>query len=187
MADLSNQQRLELITNMIHEAKSFVATRGSSQILLWGWVIALANLSHFILEQVGYAMPYIVWLSVFPTAGYSIYLAQKMKGSGVSSHIDQLYGQVWIAVAVVIVFSLLMMGRLSFNHNPVILAAAGAGMYMTGRLLKYRPVLIGAFVLWAAALVEWQVAIEWHYLISSIAVFIGYLLPGYLLKKSERV
>ena len=109
-----------------------------------------------------------------------------MRNRGVSSHIDQVYGQVWIGIAVVIVITLLMMYDLSYYHNPIILAAAGAGMYITGRLLRYRPILLGSVVLWVAAIVEWQVALEWHYLISALAVFVGYLIPGYLLKISER-
>lgn len=186
MEDISNQQRLELITNMIHEAKSFVANRGSDQILMWGWVIALTNLSHFILEQVGYYMPYIVWLIVIPAGVYSGILGRRMKNHGASSHIDKIYKHIWIGVSVVICITLLMMNQLNYYHNPIILAVAGCGMYLTGKLLRYQPVVLGAFLLWIAALIEWQVPLQWHYLISAIAVIIGYLVPGYLLKRSER-
>lgn len=185
MEDITNQKRLELITEMIGQAKSNFARKGSAQILLWGWVIALANLGHFLLSQVGYFQPHIVWWIVLPATLYSIYLGRKMASNPVRSHLDGLYGQVWIAVAVVIVITLMMMYQLSFYHNPVILATAGAGMFITGSLLRYKPIYFGAAVLWMASLLEWQMDLQWHYLISAIAIFMGYLVPGYLLKRSE--
>jgi hypothetical protein len=186
MKELTTTERLEIITEMISEAKSSVARGGSNQILLWGWVIALTNLGHFILERVGYYAPYIVWLVVIPAVFVSVYFSIQMKKNGATSHIDRLYGQVWLAIGVSIIVTLMMMNQLDFFHNPIILLEAGIGMYITGQLLRYRPVMYGAFILWIAALIQWQMPIEWHYLISSVAVFIGYLIPGYLLKRSER-
>lgn len=186
MKELSNQERLELITAMIHQAKSSVAKGGSKQILLWGWVIALANLSHFALEQMDYSRPYIVWLITIPTAVYSTFLGMKLKAMPASGHIGRMYGQVWLAIGVMIILTLLMMNQVGYHHNPVIIGIAGGGMYITGRLLRFRPVLIGAFVLWFASFVETQLPIDYHYLVSGIAIVLGYLIPGYLLKRAEK-
>lgn len=186
MNELSNQERLEMITRMIHEAKSSVARGGSNQILLWGWVIALANFGHFTLEQFNYHAPYVVWLIIVPAIIFSVYLGIKMKSTATVGHIDRVYGQLWLAIGIVIFFTLSMMPQLDYYHNPIIVAIAGAGMYITGRLLRYRPVLIGAVILWSAAIVESQVSLSYHYLISGIAVVLGYLIPGYMLKRSER-
>jgi hypothetical protein len=185
--DLSNQERLELISNMITEAKSHIARGGgSTQILMWGWVIAIANIAHFTLEQIGFYAPYVVWLVTIPAGFVSVYLGIRQSKQGVIGHLDRMYGQVWLAVGVSIVITLLLMGQLGFYHNPIILAEAGVGMFITGQLLRYKPVIIGATLLWFAALVEWQVDLQWHYLISAIAVFVGYLIPGYMLNRSER-
>ncbi len=184
--ELSNQERLELISDMIKQAKShLVKTGGSSQLLLWGWVVSLANLGHFVLDIIGFYAPYITWLLVIPATIYSVYLGTKHAGGRVKSHLHSMYGHVWLSIGVLIFTSVLFMDKMSFNHNPVIMMSGAAGMYITGRLLQYKPVVWGSIVLFVAALIEWQIPISYQYLVSAIAVFIGYLVPGYMLRRSE--
>jgi len=186
MSELSNQQRLEMISDMIHQAKSSVAKGGSKQILLWGWVIAIANFSHYALESLAISQAYLVWLIVFPVAIYSAVLGARRKSSTSMGHIDRMYGQVWLSVGVSIFITLILMKELNYFHNPIILSFAGVGMYVTGKLLRFRPIIMGSIVLWLCALLEWQLPIASHYLVSGIAIVLGYLIPGYLLQRSER-
>jgi hypothetical protein len=186
MENTTSQQQLALISEMISQAKSSVGKGGSSQILMWGWVIATANFGHYILDQIGYYAPFIVWFIVFPAILASVYMGRKTRSSGTSSHLDRLYGRIWLGVGISILLTLMMMQELNGFHNPVIMATAAIGMFVTGSMLKYRPVMYGAFILWAAAVIEWQLPLEHHYLVSGIAVTIGYLIPGYLLKRSEK-
>ncbi|MEQ8240110.1 MAG: hypothetical protein RIA69_12905 [Cyclobacteriaceae bacterium] len=186
MENLNSQQQLALISDMIRQAKSSVARDSSSQILLWGWVIAAANFGHFTLDQIGFYAPFVVWLIIIPATILSIYMGYKQAQPGTSAHLDKVYGNVWMAVGISIGLTLLMMRELNAFHNPIIMSLAATGMFISGKLLKYKPVVLGSVILWVAALLEWQVAIEYHYLISGIAVVLGYLIPGYMLKKSEQ-
>jgi hypothetical protein len=184
--ELTTEQRLEIITNMIGQAKRNFAKGGSFQILLWGWVIAAANLGHYALEKIGYEYPYAVWLIVIPAVVVSIVQSVNMrKNSPVKSHVDKVYGQIWLAAFIVFIIVLSFMNQLNFHHNPVILAIAGMGMYITGNLLRFRPVIFGAVVLWVGAVLAFNLPVAEQYLVGGISILIGYLVPGYLLQKEE--
>ncbi len=183
--ELTHEQSLSLITEMISQAKRNVAKGGSTQILMWGVVIAFANFAHYTLANIGYSAPYIVWLVTIPTAIASAILGYRMGKSGATGHLDSIYGQTWIAIGVGIAGSLAMMSRINYFHNVFILLLAGIGMYITGRLLRFRPIVFGSFVLWIAAIVCFNLPMNDQYLVAGIAILLGYIVPGYLLKRAE--
>ncbi|MEQ8416406.1 MAG: hypothetical protein RIB71_18130 [Imperialibacter sp.] len=184
--ELTHQESLDLIAEMIKQAKRNVAKGGSNQILLWGWTIAFANFGHYTLDYFGFDAPQMIWLITFPAAIASIIMGIKMGRSGVIGHIDRVYGNVWLAAGIGIAISLAMMEKIGFNHNGVILLIAGMGMYVTGSLLRFRPIVAGSFLLWIAAIISFNLPIMQQYLLSGAAIMLGYLVPGYMLKKAER-
>jgi hypothetical protein len=87
---LTTQQSLNIITEMINNAKGNVK-ENSIYFLLWGAVIAIANIGMFTLIKVNYPHPYIVWLMAIPAwivtmiTGY-----QQGKRARVTSHLDRI-------------------------------------------------------------------------------------------------
>ncbi|MEQ9307696.1 MAG: hypothetical protein RJQ14_27545 [Marinoscillum sp.] len=186
--ELSKDESLDLIREMIHQAKSNYQKGGSFHFLLWGWVVMLANFTHYYLDAfTNYEMPYIVWLVTFPAGIISaVYGARQKKRAQVSSHLDRMYGQVWIAVGLGVVITLTFMGKLSYNHNAVILLFASIGTYISGHLLKFKPLIFGGLALAAASIVAFSVTVTDQYLVGGIGIFAGYLIPGYMLKSKEK-
>jgi uncharacterized membrane protein YgdD (TMEM256/DUF423 family) len=185
--ELSNQESLQLITKMISEAKKNVSKGGSFQLLLWGWIISLSNLGHYFLELSGYLYPYIVWLSVIPAVIISAIHSYRMQNnSRVVTHLDKVYAQVWIAIFIAIIILLTFMYKIDFNHSPVILLLAGIGTYLTGVLLRFNPVKFGGIVLFVGSIVAFNLPVSEQYLAAGIFIIIGYLVPGYLLKRAEK-
>lgn len=186
--DLSNEERLILITRMIGEAKRQVARGGSFYFLLWGWVVMLCNLGHYVIGvYTNYDHPYVVWLSVIPAAIVSgIYGSKQRSSAGFSSHLDTLYRDIWIAVSVGIAVVLIFMSKLNFNANAIILLLAGIGTFISGRALKFKPLVYGAISLWAAGIIAFNFSEIDQYLVGTIGIFVGYLIPGYLLKRAEK-
>ncbi len=184
--EMTPNESLEIISRAISQAKRNAARGGSFQILWWGWVIALANLGHYILYMISYQYPYVVWIVTIPAVIVSaLYGYNTSKKSKVVSHMDQVYGHIWTAAFVAIMTLVVFMSKLGYNHNPAILLVAGVGMYTTGILLKFKPVIIGAIVLWLGAVIAFFVGVHEQYLVAGITIMIGYLIPGYLLKKAE--
>lgn len=187
MDKLASEERLRYITEMIHQAKQNVAKGGSFQILLWGYVIALANFGHYTLERSGFYAPYVVWLIIIPAIIVSIiYGIRQERKSGVVGYLDRAYSLVWLAAFVAIMTTLVFMGSINFNHNPIILLYASIATFVTGILLKFRPVILGAVVLWIGAVVAFTMPVTDQYLVGGIAIVFGYIVPGTLLRRAER-
>jgi hypothetical protein len=186
--ELTGKESLHLITSMISQAKSNYQKGGSFYFLLWGWVVLVANLGHYYLEAfTDYQQPYIVWLITIPAGIVSgIYGRNQSKRAQVISHLDRLYGQVWVAIGAAVVILLVFMRRLDYNHNAVIMLFSGIGTYMSGAMLRFKPLMVGGIVLGIASIVCFNVSITDQYLVGGIGIFAGYLIPGYLLKNKEK-
>lgn len=185
--ELSSKESLALISTMISQAKRETAGDGGFQLLLWGWVIALCDFGHFTLEKLGYAHPYYVWILVAPAAVISFWQGfQIARRARVKSHISEVVNQVWIMVFAGILITLAFMPVLGYNHNPVILVLAGIGTWTTGSLIRVNLVKAGGVLLLLAAVIGFLLPVSAQYLVSGIAMVLGYLLPGYYLKKNYR-
>ncbi len=184
---LSPEESLELITKMITKAKSNFAGGGSFYFLLWGSVVTIANLGHYaFLQFTDYPHPYIVWLLILPAAIWSTWYGfkkhGKMKGNGT---IDHIYGQLWWAIFLCIVVTLFFMETIDYQSTPLILMFAALGTYVTGQILRFRPLILGGIVLFAGAIIAFLLPRPEQHLLSGLAMILGYLVPGFILKKRE--
>ena len=184
---LSNQESLAIISEMISRAKREAAGDGSFQFLLWGSIVAFCNLAQYALDRLGYEQPYIVWLATIPAVVWSfVHEVQKKRKSRVKSHLNRIIGQLWLGVFVGIAIILAFMSTLSYNHNPVILVLAALGVFCTGSMIKDPIVRLGGLVLAAGAVIGFMVPMSEQCLVAGIAFIFGYLGPGFYLKSKYR-
>ncbi len=184
--ELSKEESLKLITDMIGQAKRNFAQGGSFYFLLWGWVVMLANLGHYILGMVGYEHPYIVWVATLPAGIISmVYGAKKGRNAQVKSHLDRMYGYIWLGVFISVLIILFFMGNVNYNVNAIILTFAGLGTFLSGLMLRFSPLVMGGAALWVASILAFYMPVNDQYLIGAIGIIAGYLIPGYLLRKAE--
>lgn len=184
---LTSEQSLEIISDMIGQAKRNFAKGGSFYFLLWGCVVAIGNLGHYYLEAIArYEHPYILWILTIPAAIASIVYSIKLKNrSQVEGHLDRLYGQVWMAIFFAIMALLIFMQEINLYHNAVILLFAGLGTYISGRMLKFTPLIFGGVALFVASCIAFRMSPLDQNLVAGIAIIVGYIIPGYLLRKAE--
>ncbi|MCV9388870.1 hypothetical protein [Reichenbachiella ulvae] len=185
---MTHEESLKIITEMIQQAKSSYSRGGSFYFLLWGWVYLGASIGFYVsMKWSLMEHPELIWLLTVPAVIWTIVRSvRSAKNSSSTSHLQSLHHQLWIAIGVGIGISLFFMPQLGFYHNAVILTLSGIGTYMTSRIMKYNPLMIGAFILWVAAVVSFIVPMTEQYLVAGIGIFAGYLIPGYLLKKEEK-
>ncbi len=186
--DISPEESLQIITGMIGKAKSNFARGGSFYFLLWGSVIAFADFGHFgLLKFTNYSYPYIVWLLVIPaviiTIVYSIRKAGKRTVT--PSSFDRIYGKLWWAIFVCILMVLAFMSNLNYQTTPVILLFSAIGTYVTGEVLRFRPLILGGIGLALCAIGAFLVPIDFQYLIAGIGMCLGYIVPGIMLKNDK--
>ena len=66
--------------------------------------------------------------------------------------------------------------------GPFVLCVVGIGTYITGRTLRFKPLVLGGFAFWAFMVASLFVADDWQFILGAAAMVPGYLIPGYMLR-----
>ncbi len=187
--NLSTEESLAIIAKMIRTAKGNFA-HASFHFLLWGWIILVANLGHYVLQEIiHYESPFLIWLLTIPGGVVSmIYGMRQGKNKQVRSHFDSIYGNTWLAFGISLLILLFWFGHNQgqFILNPLILIIAAIATFISGVSLKFKPLMIGAITFWLFAMLSLWLNNPYQYLVSALAVLTGYLIPGYMLKYNTK-
>jgi hypothetical protein len=182
---MTAQESLELITAMIREAKTGIRQK-SFYFLLWGWVVVLAYLGGYVLLSVGYDKPYLTWLITFPAMIISFFYGSRVqKKSGPATRLETIMMWAWVAFVITILIFIAFGREVNYHLNALILIASALPTFISGIVLRFRPMILGAVVFWIAGIVCFLITCDWQLLVGAVAVALGYLVPGYLLKRDE--
>ncbi len=187
-SELTHEESLKTISHMINLSKNNVQ-HSSFYFLLWGWVVALAFLGHYILMvYVEFENPSVIWLIAIPAAIASgIYGYRTEKKILYKTHFDDLYTQTWLAFLLPLLMILFFGNKLGLeNTTALILMLAGSGTYISSRILRFKPSLYGSLIIWVTAILSFIYNNEYQYLLGVAGIVMGYLIPGYLLRKKEQ-
>ena len=181
---MTSEESLRIISEMINKAKVNIR-HGSFHLLFWGWLILACSLLEYILYNfTDYAGPWTVWILVVPGVVVSmVYGFVKGRKTKVYTYADKLYGWTWMAFffAAVVLFIIISVDMGSVA--PYILTLAGIPTFISGIILKFKPLIIGAVSFWIFALISHFAGPEVAPLAVPVAMLTGYLLPGYILRR----
>ena len=179
---LSPHDSLALIATMIHQAKGTIQ-RNSFYFLLWGWVVAVANMGMFVLSKAGYPQPYLIWTITIPAWVITlIRVFRNRRNRPATTHFDRISGVLWMSFGLVI-FTIVAFGfRLNYQINPIILLISTLPTLVSGVILKFKPLMFGGVSFWFFGVLCFLVPFEYQPLVGAAAIITGYLIPGYLLK-----
>jgi hypothetical protein len=164
--------------------------------LLWGWVLALASFSNFILLKILYSRGAneSMWLfsicnwAVFILIGFIImfFMARKInKDKKVFSYLESYFKNLWTVTAASFFIATFLCIKMEINPPPVMLLIAGIATTTSGLLIKFRPVIIGGMAFLLFSIASTFVSNEYISLIVCAAIICGYLIPGYFLKSAK--
>lgn len=183
--NLTAQESLSIITAMIEQAKGNVK-KNSFYFLLWGWVVTLANLGMFALIHLDYKRPYLVWLIAIPA--WIITMARGYRQGRQRKHVsllDQITIWSWVSFGIT-VFILIFFGyKINFQLNPLILLVSAIPTLVSGIIVRFRPLVVGAVLFWIFGIVGFLVPLHFQNLVGALAVIFGYLVPGYMLRTRQ--
>jgi Flp pilus assembly protein TadB len=183
---LSHTQSLGIIEQMIAAAKNEHREKGDGW-LLWGWLLFIASVLSAVFMQTALTQ-YIgwTWTGVL-VVGFSLmlyfYFTRKKKEE-VTTYVQGLLNKFstgfFISLLVLVAASNLSGSSFSFGYYYVLYAF---WMFIHGSAIRFQPLIIGAIVNWAAAIAIF-VTPDFFYkmVISAIAILVGYLIPGYMLR-----
>lgn len=193
--NISNQESLKLIQQMIQVAKEDHRENGDGW-LIWGWLLFVASVSSMVFahlelyEYVSYA-----WLGALASGmliGGVLYLlgrSHKQKNREVRTYVQELVDRLGTAffISLLILVAANFIGDrpgFAFGYYYVLYAF---WMFIHGSAIRFKPLIMGAAVNWAAAIAMFFIQdFRYDMLVSAIAILVGYLIPGYLLRSKFR-
>jgi hypothetical protein len=182
-------EKLNVIYGMIENSKSRIRENAFFY-LLWGWLVLLASLSHFFMIKMGIFYSFLAW-PVIMTIGMviSVIAGIRMgKKAGHRTHIDTAVIYLWYGFffALLVILALSIGGKIHWEiTNGLIITMYGLGTFVSGGILKFRPLIIGGICCWLIALMVFIVPNEYSLLLVAGSIIIAYLIPGYLLRRAH--
>ena len=166
---------------------------GSFYYLLWGWALILASLANYFLIrnliiQERYdeimLMSLVAW-GVFLVAAMIIqfvYLSRKGKKGRVITHLDRYIKIIWIAAGLLMVLMTFLSLKVDAYPTPFILGVTAMATAVSGLMVRFRPLVVGAMVFLAAAVISSFLSGTEQLLVFAAAMVLGYLIPGYIIR-----
>ncbi|MBC7588606.1 MAG: hypothetical protein H7178_09625 [Chitinophagaceae bacterium] len=100
------------------------------------------------------------------------------------TYTDEVEAYVWIAFSVVMMLTIFLMAKNNaFNTMyPMFLVLYGIPTFLSGIVLRFKPLKVGGIICWVLAVIASFVWFEYQLLFLSLAVIAAWIVPGYLLR-----
>jgi len=185
---MTGEEGLEIIQAMINKAKHQFGDNGHLY-LMWGWVVLFCSLTQFVmLTYVNTNYHYAIWFLTWPAALYqAIYLYRRRKKKRVKTYTDDILANVWLVFVILMFLFGYMFGTIMGKDyylfiNPGFLALYGMPTFLSGIILKFRPLIIGGVCCWLLAMLSALSTPTYHLLFQAAGVIIAWIIPGYMMR-----
>jgi hypothetical protein len=180
---MTEQESFRLINEMIGKAKKSYVTKGVASIV-WGVLIVFCSLVSWSQAHFKYDLNFDIWLLVLFALIPQLYFSIKEKRSKKFTTYDEVTsGYIWTAFGVSI-FIL----SLYFKHQPqggqsssLVMMLYAIPTFITGGLCKFKPMVIGGIICWAASIISIFTGTEADLLLMAACGFFAWLIPGIIL------
>jgi small basic protein len=184
----NERESLQLIESMMLSAKKEIGEDGIMY-LFWGWLVFVAALTNYFLQFViNYENYWLPWAVLMPLGGVFsfIYGARKGKQQKVKTFVSEFLGYLGIAFGVCLFIVLFFGYKLELNCYPMVMLVYGIWLFVSGGVLRFKPLIIGGIINWIFAIASFFVTFDLQLLFISSAVLLGYIIPGHMLNHQFR-
>ena len=187
--EMTEIERLELITSMINKAKNNFADNGVLY-LLWGWVILICCIAQFIAIHF-FKSPYahFVWFLTWIVVLFQIfYLKKKKKLQKARTYTSEIHSMIWLVFFICMMLMVFISLQLKNYEmvNPLLLVLYGVPTFLSGTIMKFKPLLFGGISCWVLSVISPFILYEYQMLLIAAAVIAAWIIPGYLLQKKYK-
>ncbi|MFT6166009.1 MAG: hypothetical protein ACJAV5_001020 [Vicingaceae bacterium] len=183
------EKQIQYIEEMIATTKGNLSG-GSIHFLLWGWLVfAAALVNYTLLNYTNFASPWLAWPVLMGLgAVLAIYFGRKeSKERRVTTKIDKMLVQLWAGFGITLLVMLSAMGAIGpAKVYPMLMALYGLGTFVSGGILNFKPLQIGAIAAWICAIIGfYQVQFDVQLILIATAILFSYIIPGHLLASKK--
>jgi hypothetical protein len=157
--------------------------------MVWGWLIAIASFAFFGLHQYTDFKLYFILFPILVTVGIVVSVKHYRKQRSAvptESYSSYFLSRLWMVLGIsysVVVFINVSQGLTPFTYNLII---AGIGTLVSGLVMQFKPMIAGGVLFLIAAVASIFIPEDYKALLHGAAVITGYLIPGSLLKGSDK-
>ncbi|RPD48230.1 MULTISPECIES: hypothetical protein [Chitinophagaceae] len=181
-------QSLELIEAMIAKTKSNMH-ENRIYFLFWGWLAFAAILGQFILKAIfEYRYHYLVWTITIPAIVITIIYTNKHRHKSARTFIGESMSNLWTGMC----FSFFILSVIItsspagwMNSYPFFILLYGLGTFVSGRILRFKPMVLGGIANWVLAAICPWLPYDYQMLLTAVALLLSYIIPGHLLKNEN--
>lgn len=191
-SEFTQQESLAVIQEMINKAKNRFS-EGGHLYLLWGWVVFICSLAEFVLLRfVHYQQHGMIWLLTWVAFIYQLfYLARKRRQSKVRTYTHDIIKYVWlvfvISMALLMFLFAMIVGPDTYKIiGPVFLVLYGMPSFLSGIILKFKPLVTGGIYCWALAVIAAFVPEDYRLLLLALSMLLAWIIPGYMLNSKYK-
>ena len=182
---METTKSIEIIEQMLAESKKSLYNN-SFYFLLWGALLVPAGIAEYFLQATPYV--WVPWPTVGITGGIisMIYGKRQETKNGIGSAADRITMFTWGAFGFSLFFVLAFSAVNNMLPHTLILLVAGSATFISGGISKFKPFIYGGIVLGLGALLcAFVLEPKYHSLAFSLFIFLGYVIPGIILRKEE--
>ncbi len=186
--ELTPSESLKLIESMIGQAKKSFS-RISFYFLLWGVLLTAAMIVTYLTGESGPSwVNGMAWGVAGALGGIlsAVHGARQSKTEEVANPMDSIIGWVWISFVITMMIVILCSVFVHRDPGAMITLLTGIPTFMTGQVMRFRPLVIGGVLFWAAGIVMHLTADPLA--LTALycgAMVLGYIIPGIMLKRQE--
>jgi hypothetical protein len=187
---LNPQQSLALIEGMIKKAQNRFSDE-SFLYLLWGWIIFICSAGQFLLAkfQITDKSERIWALTWVGFIIQIVYLVKYQKKDVVKTYTDEIISYVWVTFGITMMLTMFILGKDDnwMKLYPVILMLYGIPTFLSGIIMKFKPLKIGGITCWVLAIVATFIKSDYLLLLLALSVIVAWIIPGYLLRAKFKI
>jgi hypothetical protein len=200
---LTEQQSLEVITEMITRARNNVQKGSANSLIFNGYAAGLIAIANFILLHVlpveHINMSYWIWCLMFPVGLIDCYIDRKQDRSAlIKTEIDKIISSAWrgfvisVILLIAVIFSMAAIFRTGYYFTaitPVIMLMVAIAEFVMSKACRFKPFFWGAVAFWIGAVLFTLTffvsknSLGVHFLIFAACMVFGFIIPGHQLNK----
>lgn len=183
----SEKEALGVIEEMVNKSL-YKIQEGARYFLLWGWMVFIAALAHFLSLQMGIYNGWIVWpvLMTIALIAYFVMAYKHEGGRKANTYIDRVNKYLWLGMLGPLLITIILGIQFGWvMAYPVFMAIYGWSVITAGGLLKFKPLVWGGILSYLFGVITFFVPETYILVMLALAVLAGYIIPGHALSRAE--
>lgn len=182
---METTKSIEIIESMMLESKKSLSNN-SFYFIFWGALLIPAGIAEYFLF--GTANFWMIWPIVGVGGGIVsfIYGIKDSKKADMFTAGDRITAFTWGGFGFTLILSIAFSVYHHLSPHALVLMLAGLATFISGGISKFNPFILGAVVLEIGAILcAFFIEPAFQGLVFAVSILFGYVIPGFILRKSE--